>query len=295
MQFRGNEVQLNPVATCFPEYCQLRAQPPRTTPGQVEVPVAEPSRGLIGVAVVELEPHELDHAADGDAHYRGRPVCYGYLKLSIPEFCGMLDRSTTFIEAVLSGALFVPNGLLGRWIGDNKLCLAVISDPAFGDLFDPADVAMVRPHIPWSRNIALCADAEVAAIRRGPERYVLKRPLDTRGRGVVIGREARTSSTWDSSVSRAIAEGWLVMEHVESTFIESVDGRLCRHDLALGLIDGVVSGGFVRSGQGMRVNVAQGGSVHSLFFDRAPAAGAVPSRPDRPAAATVSDTLVPAH
>lgn len=88
------------------------------------------------------------------------------------------------------GGLFVPNGLFSRWVGDNTLCLAILSDPAFGDLFDERDVDLVGPAIPWSRNIARCPDEVVERIRHAPARYVLKRPLDACGRGVLSRKDS---------------------------------------------------------------------------------------------------------
>lgn len=215
----------------------------------------------LGATTTELDPRHLSQA--------NMPP-HAYLKLSIPEFAQMRGQLDTFVEAVLAGDLYIQNGLLGRWIGDNKLCLAVLSDPAFADLFDPADLSAVSPHIPWSRNIAQCGPAEISDILKKPSNYVLKRPLDTRGRGVVIGREIESPCDWSRSVACAIHEGWLVMEHIEPTRINPQPdcSELFRHDLALGLINGEIGSALVRSSKDSRVNVALSGRVHPVFLDR---------------------------
>ncbi len=212
-----------------------------------------------GVATSEFDPRCITKDA---------PPNYGYLKLSIPEFTQMRHQLDGFVDAVLAGDLFVQNGLRGRWIGDNKLCLAVLSDPAFADLFNPADIGAVRPHIPWSRNAALLDPATITQIRNQPADYVLKRPLDTRGRGVVIGLEIASESEWMAALATAIAEGWLVMRHVEPTYIASdpTSDAVVRHDLALGLIDGKIASGFLRSSPEHRMNVALSGRLHPVFI-----------------------------
>ncbi len=212
-----------------------------------------------GVATTELDPRNLKSDT---------PPPYGYLKLSIPEFAHMRAQLNGFIDAVMAGDLFIQNGLLGRWIGDNKLCLAVLSDPKFADLFNRADLEAVRSHIPWSRNIAQLGPSKISQIRAAPACYVLKRPLDTRGRGVIVGRECASDTEWTAAVSMAIAESWLVMEHVEPTYIASnpASRTVARHDLALGLIDGQIASGFVRSSPEFRVNVALNGRLHPVFL-----------------------------
>ncbi|MHA1563967.1 MAG: hypothetical protein ACTSX7_01530 [Alphaproteobacteria bacterium] len=213
-----------------------------------------------GVTTAELDPRRITPEDNAPR--------FGYLKLSIPEFAEMRPQLDPFVDAVLAGDLFIQNGFLGRWIGDNKLCLAVLSDPTFADLFDPADLNAVSPHIPWSRNIAQCTPAEISQIKSNPRKYVLKRPLDTRGRGVIIGCEPQTQNEWETAVTGAINEGWLVMRHVEPTYIASdpSNGTMARHDLALGLIDGTIASGLVRSSPDHRVNVALNGRLHPIFL-----------------------------
>ncbi|MHA1563968.1 MAG: hypothetical protein ACTSX7_01535 [Alphaproteobacteria bacterium] len=222
-----------------------------------EVAAAFRSRG---VTTTEIDPRHVARNATPN---------HGYLKLSIPEFARMRAELNPFLDAILAGDLFVQNGLLGRWIGDNKLCLAILSDPTFADLFDPSDLDAVRPHIPWSRNIAQCDPAEIKQIRNQPSNYVLKRPLDTRGRGVIVGREVTCQSEWATAVTIAINEAWLVMRHVEPTYITSDPNSdtMVRHDLALGLIDGSIASGFVRSSPEYRVNVALNGRLHPIFLE----------------------------
>ncbi len=173
-----------------------------------------------------------------------------------------------FVSAVRRRTIFVQNGLHGRFVGDNKLCLAILSDPSFRYLFPAKTLDAVRDHIPWSRGLANCADADLKRIRRNRTAYVLKRPFDTRGRGVVVGRGVATDSEWAHAVERARRARWVVQQFVETAQFETDDfGNDQRyHDLSIGLINGKLSGAFARSGNDLRLNLARSGRLHPVFI-----------------------------
>ncbi|MFI7382824.1 hypothetical protein [Streptomyces sp. NPDC049813] len=219
----------------------------------------------LGVESREADLRELEQGPRG-VLLDGRPVRHAYLKFGIQEFCRVRSQVEPFVRAVREGDLFVQNRQLGRWVGDNKLCLAVLSDPRFGGLFTERDRALVAPAIPWSRNIAHCPPETIDRIRRNPRDHVLKRPLDTRGRGVVIGRESDGRAQWKAAVGLACREGWLVQEYCPTPQIDSGDGAgPVRHDLALGAINGELSAVFMRTSTQYRVNVARTGCLHPVF------------------------------
>ena len=106
-----------------------------------------------------------------------------YLKLGMREFGRLRRELASFVEAVRSGALFVQNGQRGRWIGDNKLCLAVLSDSRFRDPFPPAGRARAtersaapacarhtRRRSMLSRSSASRPSCRRASSQRGPSR-----------------------------------------------------------------------------------------------------------------------------
>ncbi len=231
---------------------------------------------LEGVETIEADPRDIALSKSGAPSVGNRRFNHAYLKLAIPEFRRMRASLTPFVQAVGSGALFVQNGLPGRWIGDNKLCLAVLSDPLLRDRFPADDWDLIRQHLPWSRNIAMCTKRELRQIRECPWDFVLKRPLDTRGRGVVIGRECGDRSRWNTLVDRAVRGGWLVQRFCTATEIEeelSTD-RTAPHDLAVALVNGQLAGAFIRSSHEAKMNIAFSGRLHPVFFgDSSPGLG----------------------
>lgn len=104
-------------------------------------------------------------------------------------------------------------------------------------------------------------------VRGERERFVLKRGLDTRGQGVVVGRGV-DADAWNEALDRAIADRWLVQEFHPTCWIQRDFGEpeLQRHDLALGAINGELTTLFTRSSSEFRVNMARTGRMHPVFL-----------------------------
>jgi len=215
----------------------------------------------------EIDPREIEYSGDGAPSARGRPVSHAYQKLGMQRFQSLRPGLDPFVAAVRDRALVVQNGQRGRWVGDDKLCLAIMSDPAFRHLFDPDDWDLLQRHVPWSRSARLLDKEWLDAVRGERERYVLKRGLDTRGQGVVVGLGVE-QDRWDAAVDVAAREGWLVQEFHETTYIErdfNAPERQ-RHDLALGAVNGELTTMFSRSSGELRVNMSRSGRMHPVFL-----------------------------
>lgn len=220
-----------------------------------------------GIDCEEVDPREIEYCGRGTPAARGRPIRYAYQKLGTQCFLRLRAEIDPFVRAVRDRALVVQNGQRGRWVGDNKLCLAIISDPAFRYLFSPEDWDLLQQHVPWSRNARLLDTERLESIRRERERYVLKRGLDTRGRGVVVGRGV-DEDEWERAVKTAITDGWLVQEFHRTCWVARDFGNSAfqRHDLCLGTINGRLVTLFARSSGELRVNMALTGRMHPVFL-----------------------------
>lgn len=219
-----------------------------------------------GIDCEEVDPRELRQNGDGPPRWNGRPVTHAYLKLGMQSFLRMRRDLDAFVDAVRERRLFVQNGQRGRWVGDSKLCLAVISDPRFRSLFDPDDWDLLQEHVPWSRNAGLLEPGDAARVAREKDDFVLKKGLDTRGRGVVVGREV-SEDEWREAREVAVRKGWLVQGFKDSTWIERDfdEPGQNRHDLAVGAINGEVVLVLSRSSEELRVNMARTGRMHPVF------------------------------
>lgn len=222
-----------------------------------------------GIDVFEASPAEVT-LAGGAAWVAGCRTEVGYLKLGMQDFMEIRSELDEFVEAVRCGALFVPNGQRSRWVGDSKLCLAVLSNPQFSDCFDKADYEAVRDTIPWSRNLAMCRSDVLQRIADNRRKYVIKRPLDTRGRGVFLGVDMPSRQEWDALIAAGVRQSWLVQEFVPGPVLPdrwtvSADAKMT-HDLAIAVANGAMAGVLARSSRESRVNMALTGRFHPVPF-----------------------------
>ncbi len=220
-----------------------------------------------GVECEEIDPREIEYGGSAEPTARGRPLTHAYQKLGMQPFQRLRADLDPFVAAVRDRALFVQNGQRGRWVGDDKLCLAILSDPGFAHLFDDADLDTLAAYVPWSRNARHLPSDRLASVRAEPERYVLKRGLDTRGLGVIVGSETEPER-WQAAVDVAVEEAWLVQEFHPATYVQrdfDVADRQ-RHDLALGAINGELTTLFMRSSGELRVNMSRSGRMHPVFL-----------------------------
>jgi hypothetical protein len=162
-----------------------------------------------GPSYLELERvvdrlRELGYLAEAmdpaDRAWQRLGVRAGYLKSNIRAAPFGIGGWEPFLEGVVAGRVRILGSLPGRWIGDNKLCLAVMSDPRFASIFTPAERAAIDRLIPVSRKVS--DGVEPDDLLADQEGWVLKEPYNSQGAGVYIGAELLPDG-WRDAVQRA--------------------------------------------------------------------------------------------
>lgn len=202
------------------------------------------------------EPVELDPAAPGEA----TGVRLGYLKY-IPVDTRPAAGWDTFCDRVRTGDLVVPNVPGERWVAENKLCLAALSDPRFRHLFTPEQRAALDALVPYGRKLG--DGITVAEAVRERARLVLKAPYSCRGQSVLLGA-ATEPGVWERAVRDPGHRGWLVQERVDTAPLETDEGPYFR-DLVVPVLEGRVIGYGSRMSHGHLLNAARGGGTPVLF------------------------------
>ncbi|GAA1394564.1 hypothetical protein GCM10009639_28770 [Kitasatospora putterlickiae] len=193
------------------------------------------------------------HPAD---YAPGTGLRLGHLK-HIPADPRPVQGWDRFCAAVTDGELVIPNVLAQRWVAENKLCLAVLSDPRFEDLFPPGHREALRSIVPWSRKLG--DGVTVGQAVAGRARLVLKAPYGYFGNTVRLGCE-HGPEDWAELVRSPRHRGWLVQERVAPGTV----GALTR-DLCVAVLDHRVVGHFSRVSAGSVVNVARGGTLQTVL------------------------------
>ncbi|WP_116209259.1 hypothetical protein [Streptomyces olivoreticuli] len=204
-----------------------------------------------GRTPVELEPDDTEGA---------KALRLGYLKY-IPVDPAEVGHWETFCSRLVDGDLVVPNALGERWVAENKLCLAALSDPRFRRLFTPRQCAALDALVPYSRKLGDGLREEEAVTDR--ERLVMKAPYSCRGESVVIGADT-PADTWAGLVRDPAHRGWLLQERVVASEVETQDGTYFR-DLVVPVLAGRVIGYASRMNQGHLLNGSRGGGDPAVF------------------------------
>lgn len=222
----------------------------RSTSGYEMGQVSEQLRRR-GCTPVGLEPADLG----SDSALR-----LGYLKY-FPLNVRKVESWETFCARLTKKRLLVPNALAERWVAENKLCLAALSDPRFRRLFTPRQLAALDAFVPFSRKLGDGVSTAEAVAERA--RFVLKAPYGCRGESVTVGAETPPEA-WQQLVGSADRRGWLVQERIGTPVVEVTGGRYFR-DLVVPVLDGRIIGYGSRMSQGHLLNVARGGGSATVF------------------------------
>lgn len=168
-------------------------------------------------------------------------------------------RYATLLDRIADGHLVTFNGVLGRFVGANKLTLAVLSDPRFAGLFTAAQRAAIDALVPWSRKVGDGVTAAEAVERRAG--VVLKSPFDAISDGVVLGRE-QTDEDWATLL--AGDPGWLLQEYVPEQALRT-DAGVFHRTLGVAFLAGRPAGHTARLSGSLRATLTPGGGIQSVF------------------------------
>ncbi|MGW1991919.1 hypothetical protein [Embleya sp. NPDC001921] len=171
-----------------------------------------------------------------------------------------VERWAALCERLSAGDLVAPNPLGARWVAENKLSLAVLSDPRFRYLFTPAQHAACDALVPRSRKLGGVSPAEAVAGRRD---LVLKAPYGYRGQAVHLGIDT-DARTWSDPLRDPARRGWLVQERVVPAHVDTHEGRYFR-DLKVPVLRGRVIGYASRMGRAHLLNGALGNAVAAVY------------------------------
>jgi uncharacterized circularly permuted ATP-grasp superfamily protein len=200
---------------------------------------------------------------------RGEPVELIYRRV-LSEDVGEGE----IVAAARAGAVCLVNPFRAR-VANNKKLFALLDDPRFAHLIEPAEAEVIRDTIPWTRIL------RPGRARRGEwvvdllpfvsdnrERLVLKPASEYGGHGVALGVETEQPE-WDALVDEhAEAGDYIVQEYVpvpEEMFPTVEDGRvqmkLKRFNINPFGIGGHYAGMITRISDQAVVNVSAGGGL----------------------------------
>ncbi|WGS53459.1 hypothetical protein LFL96_20580 [Paraburkholderia sp. D15] len=206
-----------------------------------------------GLRAAMLTPEELNRGADSAFRL-------GYLKYGVQRSIQDVGQWERFCRSVVEGRVAIQSSLAGRWIGDNKLCIVVMSDPRFAYLFNDAELAAIRALVPLSRKLG--DGISRADLIDNKDDFVIKHPYGTRGASVHVGRDY-DAEAWTDLIMLRSSSGYVVQRYVDSE--TEVEGETCFRDLVVTIASGEIVGYGSRVSRARKVNIAQEGSKMAVL------------------------------
>ncbi|CAE6787549.1 hypothetical protein R69927_05447 [Paraburkholderia domus] len=213
----------------------------------LELPHLKKRLEAIGLHSVMLTPEQINQSDE-------QSFQLAYLKYGVQRAIQDVPQWNQFCRSIVEGRLVVQSSLAGRWIGDNKLCVAVMSDPRFSYLFDDTDRAAIGTIIPMSWKLG--DGITQRDVIDDKDDFVIKHPYGTRGASVHVGRDY-DDRAWRQLINKTSSLGYVVQQYVESDF--EIDGESCFRDLVVMIASGAIVGYGSRVSRARKVNIAQDG------------------------------------
>ncbi|HXZ11919.1 MAG TPA: circularly permuted type 2 ATP-grasp protein [Candidatus Sulfotelmatobacter sp.] len=232
-----------------------------------------------GVPTIVCDPRDLEF--DGkNLTAQSRRIDLLYRRVLINDIVAHPAECAALVNAYAAGAVCVSNALTCK-IAHKKAFFAVLTDDRNAALFTPAELDLIRRHIPWTRLLAdtrTSRDAEsfglLDYVRRRRSTFVLKPNDEYGGTGVTLGWET-DDRAWDAALDRALADtgsAWVVQERInvrrEVFPIQTETGVEMRDmlvDFAPYIFRGRMAGFLTRLSSTGLANVTSGGGQVPAF------------------------------
>ena len=221
-----------------------------------------------------VDPQDLEY--DGDVLTAGDfQIDIAYKRVVIHEFLNEADRDHPLIRAYVDGRVCLANSFRSK-LAHKKSGFAILSDPAYEEMFSPDELAVIRRHIPWTRTVrqgnVVFENAEVELlhlIEDEHQRFVLKPNDDYGGHGVFLGWEL-DADQWDEAISTALERPYVVQERVavDKVPMPMFSDKVSIEDMFIDfnpfLFHNEVEGALVRLSHSSLLNVTSGGGQTAL-------------------------------
>jgi uncharacterized circularly permuted ATP-grasp superfamily protein len=227
--------------------------------------------------------HDAIIADPTELTYDGNSLAVGdfrvdilYKRVIIHEFLNRFEREHPLVHAYKDGKVCMANSFRSKLV-HKKSSFAILSDPSYQHLFEPAELELIRKHIPWTRlvrpTITSFHGSEwelLSLIYKHKEEFVLKPNDDYGGHGVLLGWET-SAEDWRAALRNALETPYVVQQRVNNlkTRIPAYSDRVFLNhmyvDLNPFLFENKVEGALIRLSTGPLLNVTSGGSQTALL------------------------------
>ena len=228
-----------------------------------------------GYPAVIVDPHDLEFNGDY-LSIGGLRIDIVYKRVIIHEFLREFELDHPLVHAYQQRRVCMANSFRTK-LAHKKSAFAILSDPAYGHLFDSAEREAIRQHVPWtryarpSRTVFHGSEVDLETlILKEREHFVLKPNDDYGGHGVFLGWET-SREEWQAAVKAAFRNPYVIQERadVEKITISAYSDRVYLEELFVDfnpfLFHNEVEGALIRLSTSSLLNVTSGGGQTALL------------------------------
>lgn len=188
-----------------------------------------------------------------------------------------ISEAAHVLNSLASGSFLTVSGLPSMMVAENKRVMALLFEDAVRSYFSDEERQAVDRLVARSSSLDGLASSTLwsrAEVERNKDAFVLKTPIDTRGRGVFIGRDC-SQSDWELLVKDAAQGKAIVQEYIapkmDALLLDSGERFRMATVIALFFYAGQATGLLGRSAKQDIVNVGNGGVIRpTLIVDQLP-------------------------
>lgn len=232
-----------------------------------------------GYTAIICSPDELEFI-DGKLWCKGVVINLVYKRLLVNEYLPILEQNKDLFEAYKAGAICMVNSFRSKLV-HKKAIFAVLTNEKYANLFNEAELAAIKKHIPWTRKFreekTFYNDQEIDLVewtRMSQSKLVLKPNDDYGGHGIYIGWVSPVEE-WNDAIKSALENGdYLIQERVKTArehfpMLDTVGNwHMIEQlvDLDPLLYNGKVGSAFTRLSSSELANVSSGGGMVPTFI-----------------------------
>ncbi|MDU0074646.1 MULTISPECIES: glutathionylspermidine synthase family protein [Bacillus] len=207
------------------------------------------------------------------------------LQMAFHKFDAFIDENDQFKYCLYEGSVseiekywnglknnqfIYVNSFPSALVAENKRILYLLKDKHIQSFFSKEQKDAIDMLIPETFSLTSQKPEQIKEVINNKDQYVLKRVIDTRGRGVILGKFC-PNDLWNRHVSHAIDKPFIMQKYIDQskkTIIKPNGDPIpisVYQSLALYLVKGKASGLLCRSSIDPITNVGKRGAVQPAY------------------------------
>jgi uncharacterized circularly permuted ATP-grasp superfamily protein len=252
----------------------------REVPTWTEFEVLRDAFVAAGIPTMICDPRELV-LNGGTLTAQGARIDLVYRRVLVNDILAKPLECRALVDACAARVVCMANSFRCK-LAHKKAFFAILTDPEHEHLFSPAELAVIRSHVPWTRvldDVEVVKDnwtGDLLELSRAWREHLVLKPNDEYGgKGVHLGWEM-TEGAWIAQLETALEDPygtWIVQERIpirRETFPQfDVHGTVAMTDMLVDLAPyvfrGKMGGYLTRLSSSGLANVTSGGGQVPAF------------------------------